>query len=279
MKNARTVGTERDGKVYVRNSYTGRELRIDISTIRHSVDGSANRLLTNSRLGTVIGNVVKNAVPVNGLYNKAEGVAGTYAMAAYAADSQGREFVAIVTAEQRSGNIADMEVYDVTHSVSGRQKKKGIRSDTKSQGVYPTTNTSVISIADFLEVVNSTHQSVLSDDVLEHLGEGRNPAGYYSDRVKFQLESGDELPAVQKLLRENARLKSAAVDNALVVSLVDAGRDDDDGETWAQKYAQALLGDYEADMGAMERIRAALGANLTDNLNPLGMIPYMKDAL
>ena len=34
---------------------------------------------------------------------------------------------------------------------------------------------------------------------------------------------------------------------------------DDDGETWAQKYAQALLGDYEADMGAMERIRAALG--------------------
>lgn len=207
MKNARTVGMERDGKVYVRNSYTGRELMITVSSIRHSVDGSANRLLTNSRLGTVIGDVVKNAVPVNGLYNKAEGVAGTYAMAAYAADSQGREFVGIVTVEQWTGDVAGVDVYDVTHSLSGRQKKKGIRSDTKSQGFYPTTNTSVISIADFLEIVNGTHQSVLSDDVLEHLGEERNPAGYYSDRVKFQLTP--EAKERGRLIRENERLKKA----------------------------------------------------------------------
>lgn len=46
--------------------------------------------------------------------------------------------------------------------------------DTKSQGVYPYTNTSVINIADFLEIVNGTHQSELSDDVLEHLGEERS---------------------------------------------------------------------------------------------------------
>jgi len=122
MKNARSVGGERDGKVYVQNAYTGRQLHIDTSGIRHGLNGGVNRLLTNSRLGAVIGDVVRNAVPVNALYNKAKDVMGTYAMAAYANDSRNREFVAVITVEQGSGNISGLESYDVTHAVSGRQK-------------------------------------------------------------------------------------------------------------------------------------------------------------
>lgn len=99
------------------------------------------------------------------------------------------------------------------------------------------------------------------------------------DRVRQARGLQEKLREAPHLLRVTAAFVSTAVVNALVVSLVDAGRDDDDGETWAQKYAQALLGDYEADMSGLERIRAALGANLVDNLNPLGMIPYLKDAL
>ena len=173
MKNARSVGGERDGKIYVQNAYTGRQLRIDTSSIRHGLNGGVNRLITNARLGAVIGDVVQNAVPVNALYNKAKDVMGTYAMAAYANDSRNREFVAIVTVEQRSGNISGLESYDVTHAVSGRQKNSS-QADTKSQGVYPI-KAAKISIADFLSIVNSTHQSVLSDDVLQHFRESRNP--------------------------------------------------------------------------------------------------------
>ncbi len=135
MKNARAVGTERDGKIFVRNQYTGKMLRIDNSSIRHGLNGKQNRLLTNARMGVVIGDIVKNAVPINALNNKAKGVTGTYAMAAYVTDSRGREFVAIVTAEQINGNIAGVEVYDVAHAVSGRQKK-GSRVDTKSQSIH-----------------------------------------------------------------------------------------------------------------------------------------------
>lgn len=124
MKNARAVGTERDGKVFVQNDYTGRELRIDTASIRHGLNGSINRLLTNARLGANIGTIVKNAVPINALHNKASDVTGTYAMAAYAADRRGREFVAIVTVEQRSGNVSGVSAYDVAHAVSGRQKKR-----------------------------------------------------------------------------------------------------------------------------------------------------------
>lgn len=130
MKNARSVGGERDGKVYVQNAYTGRQLHIDTSSIRHGLNGEVNRLLTNSRLGAVIGDVVRNAVPVNALYNKAKDVMGTYAMAAYANDSRNREFVAVITVEQGSGNISGLESYDVTHAVSGRQKIAAMRTQS-----------------------------------------------------------------------------------------------------------------------------------------------------
>ena len=168
---------------FVRNDYTGRELRIDTASIRHGMNGSLNRLLTNARLGANIGTIVKNAAPINALHNKASDVTGTYAMAAYAADRRGREFVAIVTVEQRSGNVSGVSAYDVAHAVSGRQKN-GSQADTKSQGVYPI-KAATISIKDFLGIVNSTHQSILPKDVLAAFKETRNPKGEYADKAKF----------------------------------------------------------------------------------------------
>ena len=188
MKNARAVGTERDGKIFVRNQYTGKMLRIDNSSIRHGLNGKQNRLLTNARMGVVIGDIVKNAVPINALNNKAKGVTGTYAMAAYVTDSRGREFVAIVTAEQINGNIAEVEVYDVAHAVSGRQKNSS-QADTKSQRVY-SIKAAKISISDLLRIVNSTHQSILPEDVLQKFGEQRNPQGDYTGKAKFSSQDG-----------------------------------------------------------------------------------------
>ena len=183
IKNALSVGTKRGNKVYVENDYTKRELRIDNSTIKHGLDGTYNRHLTNARIGSVIGSIVKNAIPINGLKNSSDIAVGTYAMASYCYDDQGREFIAIVTVEQQSGNVEGIEIYDVAHAVSGRQKKSS-QVDTKSQGVYPIKATN-ISISHLIEIVNSTHQSILSNDVLEHLGEQRNPQGSYSDKVLF----------------------------------------------------------------------------------------------
>ena len=207
MKNARSVGGECDGKIYVQNAYTGRQLCIDTSSIRHGLNGGVNRLITNARLGAVIGDVVRNAVPVNALYNKAKDVMGTYAMAAYANDSRNREFVAIVTVEQRSGNISGLESYDVTHAVSGRQKNSS-QADTKSQGVYPI-KAAKISIADFLSIVNSTHQSILSDDVLQHFRESRNPNGDYSGRVKFSERERDDVVS-QEITSAKTSIKQVA---------------------------------------------------------------------
>lgn len=188
MKNARAVGTERDGKVFVRNRYTGKRLMVTTNSIRHGINGAANRVLTNARLGAVVGDIVQNAVPINALYNTAKDVTGTYAMAGYATDSAGREFAAIITVEQKTGKIAAVEAYDMLHAVSGRQKK-GSQADTKSQSIHSIKATK-ISISDLLRIVNSTHQSILPEDVLQKFGEQRNPQGDYTGKAKFSSQDG-----------------------------------------------------------------------------------------
>ena len=188
MKNARAVGTERDGKAFVRNRYTGKLLMVTTNSIRHGINGEANRVLTNARLGAVVGDIVQNAVPINALYNTAKDVTGTYAMAGYATDSAGREFAAIITVEQKTGKIAAVEAYDMLHAISGRQKK-GSQADTKSQSIHSIKATK-ISISDLLRIVNSTHQSILPEDVLQKFSEQRNPQGDYTGKAKFSSQDG-----------------------------------------------------------------------------------------
>ena len=207
LQNAEAEGVKKsNGKVYVTNAYTGRELVVTADSIRHGLNGSGNRLLTNARIGSVIGSIVKNAIPVNALYNTSNVAGSTYAMAAYATDSKGREFVAIVTVETRDNSVQGVSVYDVTHSVSGRQKNSS-QADTKSQGFNPI-KAAVISISDLLEKINSTYRSVLSDDVLSHFGVERPDGGYYAGRVKFSLRdtSSVDIATVEK---ENAQLREA----------------------------------------------------------------------
>ena len=147
-------------------------------------------------------------VPINALQNKAKGVTGTYTMAGYATDSAGRELVGIVTVEQYDGNISGIKFYDVTHAVSGRQKNTSLTGMKAQAGVagsgphtrprgFTLSTLLKISIADFLETVKQTHQSILSEDVLAHFGEERNPAGYYTGRAQFSLKDTDSLVSDQ----------------------------------------------------------------------------------
>ena len=215
MKNARAVGTERDGKVFVRNRYTGKNLMVTANSIRHGLNGAQNRLLTNARLGSVIGDIVENAIPINALKNKAKDVTGTYAMAAYATDSRGREFAAVVTVEQKTGRVAGIETYDMLHAVSGRQKNSS-QADTKSQSMR-SIKAAKISVADFLQTVNSTHQSILSEDVLRHFEQQRNPKGDYAGQVKFTAAQ----QRFRDVLSERAAEYVARMENTLVRRLAD----------------------------------------------------------
>lgn len=209
--------------MFVKNRYTGQEIVVTSSAIRHGLSGEYNRKLTNARLGAVIGDIVQNAIPINALYDTASNVKGTYALAGHAFDSRGRKFVAIVTVEQRTNSVTDISTFDMTHSISGRTKRGkqigssksmlasngGSQADTKSQGFNLIKASSKISIQDFLSVVKEAYQSILSEDVLKHLGESRDPKGHYYGRAKYSF-AGEQAQTADLDALERAKEMQAA---------------------------------------------------------------------
>lgn len=67
--------------------------------------------------------------------------------------------------------------------------------------------------------------------------------------------------------------------NAVVVSLYGAVKDEDEDETFAEKFGEALFGDYSNAKAPFDYVGAFLASNLGSNLNPLNMIPLAKDAV
>ena len=190
------AGAQSEQDAYIKNRYTGRMLTITNSSIRHGLRGTGNDIKTNARIGAIIGDIVRAAVPINGLKNKDANVLGTYAMAAPVKGDDGRLFVAVATIEVRSGKVREVEFKDLVHAVNGRLviNEKNDPVDTKSQAWQKVLRTladrSEISISDFLQIVNRTHQSILSTDVLQHLGETRNPNGHFAPEVLFSVGDG-----------------------------------------------------------------------------------------
>ena len=228
MQNAKAIGkTLSDGQVQVKNTYTGRMLNISNSGLNHSVDtGDGNnidRLRTNARLSAMGGTIVQNAIPINGLKNENSQANGTYAMACLL-NSGDRSIVAIVTVLSFDSSVAGIDYVDVTHAISGRlAKKESSRTSTRETGFgensYPTAAAYEINIADFLDVVNNTYRSILSQDVLDHYGETRPEKGYYADRALFQRwdnvdddtarEAAEREISYARLQAENAALHDA----------------------------------------------------------------------
>ena len=181
-------------KAVIKNRYSGRQILVTKSALVHSIDGNKQRIKTNALLSSAAGGIVKNAIPINAIKNDKEGPTGTYAMIAVA--KAGEKYVAaVMTVEQYTDNVLSIygqDLQDQLHAMSGRIDKKGGSLSSKwNQGYLeneaPNSATSMLSIADVIRIVNTTYQSILSDDVLEALGEERNPEGYYAKRVKFSL--------------------------------------------------------------------------------------------
>ena len=174
------------------------------------------RLRTNARIGAICGDVIENALPINALKNENPEALGTYAMVAIL-QSGTRQIAAMVTVEQHTDKVTKIDTIDLAHALNGRiAKKEGSLSSKWNQGYLeneaPNSATSMLSIADVIRIVNTTYQSILSDDVLKALGEERNQEGYYAKRVKFSLsqQTDEEYNlAVRSGDMEKAQEKSA----------------------------------------------------------------------
>lgn len=195
------------GHIAIRNDYTGRVINITNQSIRHGLaeDNAPGkrpaRLYFNSKAGSVIGQIVKHGIPINGLISTGNNVDGTYALAAYASEPDGRSYAAIVHVDIKTGETTKIDVVDVAHSVNTRITKEAVPVNARqSLPKRPELFTaSTISIRDFLDVVNGTFQSVLSKDVLQALHGSTESDGYYSDRALHQERDADLLTKRQML--------------------------------------------------------------------------------
>lgn len=193
IENAKAIGEGMSDTVAsVTNLYTGRKILISKRALLHGLYGdNISRLRTNARISALAGDVISSAIPVNALSTENDQALGTYAMVSIASAGEGKTVAIITTVEQHTNKFLNMESIDIAHALSGRMvKKEGSLSSTRD-GDSPETEanaaTFTLSIADVIQIVNTTHQSILSDDVLKVLGEERNPEGYYAERVKFSL--------------------------------------------------------------------------------------------
>lgn len=84
--------------------------------------------------------------------------------------------------------------------------------------------------------------------------------------------------AKRKFCRALGAFGLNAVVNAAAQSLIDAMRDGEDEEFWA-KWGKAMFGDWSSCEKFMDYVRTALDANSISGLNPLSLIPYIKDVL
>ncbi len=83
--------------------------------------------------------------------------------------------------------------------------------------------------------------------------------------------------AGKKLVRAAVALLVNGVVNGAAQSVIDALRDDDDDETYWEKWLQAFTGIQGDEASFGDYMKAALSSNVVDGLNPLGWIPYIKD--
>lgn len=183
-KNIIEMGGTKVGDTYrIINTYTNRPLQIGKSSITHGLgaeDPNAKR--TNARLAASIGELCKNAIPICALPNT-HNVRGTYGMAVLVnsrVNGKDMNMIALITVEQQNGNVQSVDFVDVAHAVSGRLVRDIEKENRSAQGTPPGTKSewatrfsSPLKITQFLEIVNSTHQGFLSDDVISKLGEER----------------------------------------------------------------------------------------------------------
>ena len=85
--------------------------------------------------------------------------------------------------------------------------------------------------------------------------------------------------AVKKLYRASIGFLISGTINAAAASIVDALRDDDEDETYLEKWWQAFTGLQGDEESWTEALQNLLSGNVADNLNILNMIPYVKDFL
>lgn len=100
------------------------------------------------------------------------------------------------------------------------------------------------------------------------------------DQVRYEQNSQKRGKAIKTMGRAATALVVTNVVNALVQSLIDAMRDDDEDKKYWERFRAAFTGISGDEETPWEKAwNAITEGNVGSNMNPLGQIPFVKDAL
>lgn len=100
------------------------------------------------------------------------------------------------------------------------------------------------------------------------------------DQVRYEQNSQKRGKAIKMMGRAATALVVTNVVNALAQSLIDAMRDDDEDKKYWERFRAAFTGISGDEETPWEKAwNAITEGNVGSNMNPLGQIPFVKDAL
>lgn len=100
------------------------------------------------------------------------------------------------------------------------------------------------------------------------------------DQVRYEQNSQKRGKAIKTMGRAATALVVTNVVNALAQSLIDAMRDDDEDKKYWERFRAAFTGISGDEETPWEKTwNAIMEGNVGSNMNPLGQIPFVKDAL
>lgn len=100
------------------------------------------------------------------------------------------------------------------------------------------------------------------------------------DQVRYEQNSQKRGKAIKTMGRAATALVVTNVVNALAQSLIDAMRDDDEDKKYWERFRVAFTGISGDEETPWEKAwNAIMEGNVGSNMNPLGQIPFVKDAL
>lgn len=100
------------------------------------------------------------------------------------------------------------------------------------------------------------------------------------DQVRYEQNSQKRGKAIKTMGRAATALVVTNLVNALAQSLIDAMRDDDEDKKYWERFRAAFTGISGDEETPWEKAwNAIMEGNVGSNMNPLGQIPFVKDAL
>ena len=100
------------------------------------------------------------------------------------------------------------------------------------------------------------------------------------DQVRYEQNSQKRGKAIKTMGRAATALVVTNVVNALAQSLIDAMRDDDEDKKYWERFRAAFTGISGDEETPWEKAwNVIMEGNVGSNMNPLGQIPFVKDAL